>query len=71
MSEFLHSDDNAADVKATAIPRVFSENSRAENESRTSITNMTTFTVRCSMEMRLLPFFQSEEQLISMSFFYS
>ena len=32
MSEFLHDDNNEnADAKAIAIPRVFSENSRAKN----------------------------------------
>ena len=31
MSQFLHDDDNNADVTAITIPQVFSENSRAEN----------------------------------------
>ena len=31
MSKFLHDTDVNADIKAIAIPLVFSENSRAEN----------------------------------------
>ena len=40
MSKFLHDDDDNDDAKAIAIPRVFSENSRAKTDRNDTKLNL-------------------------------